>query len=106
MPRWYAPMFHMPISSPMMKTIFGCLPLCCAIAVCSAAASNMIAASSFDARSNLRFFIRCSSPEYDGVNLGGQSRLWLTRHIGSNQRWFVLGGSEIHYLGFVPGPLV
>src|SRR5690242_14516118 len=32
MPRWYAPIFHIPMSSPMMKTMFGrcCCCCCCA----------------------------------------------------------------------------
>src|SRR5713101_586837 len=30
MPRWYAPMFHMPMSSPMMKRMLGFLSWACA----------------------------------------------------------------------------
>src|SRR3954452_24919188 len=57
MPRWYAPMFHIPMSSPMMNRIFGFLPFCWATADRSAAESSMSAASSIDTGLSLRFFI-------------------------------------------------
>src|SRR5207237_3026294 len=42
-PRWYAPMFHMPISSPMIKTMLGFLS--CAWAGATALKSAAVAIS-------------------------------------------------------------
>src|SRR5882672_9052755 len=41
-PRWYAPMFHIPMSSPMMKRMLGFLSCACAEAATSTAINGAI----------------------------------------------------------------
>src|SRR6266700_7903378 len=81
MPRWYAPMFHMPMSSPMMTRMLGCLAGACARAgdaIDSAAARPTTAARHF----RNKFFI--GLPVWSIRRLAGLREALV--YLGNGQR--------------------
>src|SRR5271169_3792450 len=103
MPRWYAPIFHMPMSSPIMTTMLGFF-VCWAIAGAEAA----IAAATHEAnRPSLILRLKLmASPPYDcgvkdsswtSVTLMNDGTLGPKRTIvhGCNECWVCIKGAAV-----------